>query len=489
VSAASTAARIEALFDALADLDPEEAARVLHDECAGAPELRVAVERLLAHDRRAPEGFLAPRADVAIAVLASRALEPDTAEPRAPAGDLAPPLQLSARYEDAGAIGRGGMSVVRAVRDVPLRREIAVKVLHPRLAADAAQVERFVREARTTAQLEHPNVVPVYDQGSDAAGAVYFTMRRVVGRTLHDVLADAALAPGVPARLAVGLEIFLKTCDAVSFAHSRGVMHLDIKPTNVMVGSFGEVYLVDWGLAARRPAPSDVEATPGEEGPRVAGTPGFMAPELIRADLARVDERADVFALGVVLYRIASGRDPFAGASLAEVVRRNADADFVPADRVADVLVPRRLARLIDHALAREPEERTASVTELAREVRAFLHHGLHNPRETFPAGATIVREGEPGDAAYLVLGGHCRAYRTVGESRHVLRELGPGSFFGEGAILGVVARSASVDAVTDATLLTLTREVLEDRFADTWEGLLMRTMVERFRELDGART
>lgn len=411
--------------------------------------------------------------------------------------DQGPTLALEPRYQDAGPIGRGGMGQVRALRDLTLGREIAAKTLDGALAGRTDIHERFVEEAQITAQLEHPNIVPVYDHARDREGTLFFTMKRVLGRTLLQLLSDPALAVGSSERLSVALEVFLKTCDAIAYAHSRGVLHRDIKPANIMVGAFGEVYLMDWGLAkmhGSRPGGVEVLRRPSSvleqavEGP--VGTPSFMAPEMVNGQHDRIDERADIFGLGAVLYQIVTGRPPFTGTTVQEIMVKNGACDFVPADAIGDAFVPKKLAHVIARAMAREPEDRYANASELSSQVREFLHRGMHLPRETFEAGQTIVREGELGERAYIITRGRCQAFKVLDGERTVLREMGPGSLFGEAAILSSAPRIASVDALTDVTLLVLTREVLEDSFSpDTWEGLLAKTLVERFRELDARMT
>jgi eukaryotic-like serine/threonine-protein kinase len=472
VSAALDPARIEALFDSLADLEPDDAARRLAEACEGEPELREAVERLLSHDRDVSPDFLAPRVDLALAALSQHSTvhsSPDQPS-RARLDERGfPMLELPDRYRDAGHIGRGGMGDVRAIRDVELGREIAAKMLDRGLATRPALLQGFVDEAQITAQLEHPNIVPVYDFGVDFAGTLYFTMKRIQGRTFHAMLQDPQLVVGSSERLSVGFEVFLKTCDAVAFAHSHGVIHRDIKPANIMVGKFGEVYLMDWGLAQVRgsaPDSVDVRRKPGApgapQGEGCVGTPSFMAPEVARRQRHRVDERADIFALGGVLYQIVTGRPPFDGATVEEVLAKAASYDFAPPDASGEVLVPRRLALVIEKAMAREPEDRYSSASELASQLRSVIERGIHLPRETFQAGQTIVREGEIGQKAYIITRGQCRVYKGAGNARHLLRTIGPGTLFGETAILKDAPRTATVVAEGDVTVLALSRSVLE---------------------------
>jgi hypothetical protein len=400
-------------------------------------------------------------------------------------------LDLGHRYEDRGLLGRGGMGAVRRMRDLTLRREVAVKTLGPGLTRPD-QAQAFVEEAQVTAQLEHPNIVPVHELGTDRRGSVYFAMMMVRGRTLHELLLDPTRPPGSSERLAMALEVFLKVCDAMAFAHSRGVLHLDIKPANVMVGAYGEVYLMDWGLARvlhDRPGAVDVPTAPPSEMGGVVGTPEYMSPEMARGG-TKVDERTDVFGLGALLYEIVTGRAPYDATPDADAMTRARAHSFTFPDEFEDVQVPSKLAKVIAKAMVRDPADRYASAREIAEQVREFLHRGLHLPRWTFAPGTCIVREGERGECAFIVVRGRCDAFKVVDGVKKVLRTMGPGSMFGELALVSSLPRTASVEAVTDATVLILTRDLVDRGLPpDTWEGLLVRTLVDRFRDLDAKLT
>jgi eukaryotic-like serine/threonine-protein kinase len=187
------------------------------------------------------------------------------------------------KYRLKGEIARGGMGLVFLAEDTELGREVAIKVLSPETLPDAVR-DKLRDEARLLARLEHPNIVPVYDSGALPDGRVFYAMRLVRGRTLDEYLRDEHA-------LAERLRVFGRICDAVSFAHSENVIHRDLKPSNVMVGAFGEVFVLDWGIA--RAARSDDEAE------AVAGTPGWMAPEQLAGGPA--DRRTDVYGLGAIL--------------------------------------------------------------------------------------------------------------------------------------------------------------------------------------------
>jgi serine/threonine protein kinase len=234
---------------------------------------------------------------------------------------------LGDRYEVRTPIGHGGSSVVYAAYDRALAREVAVKVADA-YGTDAAAMVRLAREARILATLEHPGIVPVHDTGLTPDGRAFYVMTLVRGAGVADTAAGLSL----PARVA----LFLKVCDAVAFAHAHGVVHRDLKPQNVMVGPFGEVLVLDWGVASVADEPTS--GTP----PVVVGTPGFMPPEQA-AGAAHVDRRADVFALGALL-QVLLGASP-----------------------------PRPLGAVVDRARADRPEDRYDGVEALQADVRRYL--------------------------------------------------------------------------------------------------------------------
>jgi serine/threonine protein kinase len=245
------------------------------------------------------------------------------------------------RYQLLGRLGRGGMGSVFLVRDLLLEREVALKLLS--LPETEGELDaRLAREARVLASLEHPGIVPVHDLGRLADGRLYYTMKRVEGRTL----AEHCRAEQLGLRARIGL--LLKLCEALAFAHARGVLHRDLKPANVMVGSFGELLVMDWGLAAlTAPAPgggsADGAAAAGAARAisGALGTPGYMAPE--QATGGPVDARADIYAVGGILADLA-GEKP-----------------------------PRPLAAIRDRARAAEPAARYPDARALAADLAAWL--------------------------------------------------------------------------------------------------------------------
>jgi serine/threonine protein kinase len=264
------------------------------------------------------------------------------------------------KYRLGGALGSGGMGVVWAAEDTDLGREVAIKVASS--VAGGEPCERLRREARILARLEHPGIVPVHDVGTLPDGRTFYVMKRVRGERLD---AWASRGPDRPA----ALRLFQRLCEAVAFAHAAGVIHRDLKPENVMVGAFGEALVMDWGIAkapapAAPAAPLTVKEAPPPRTPdalaktipagldeagtaagTVMGTQGYMAPEQARGDLAAVDARADVYALGAVLSFLLTGHPPLAPP----------------------------LASICAKAMAPTPDDRYPTALELAADVGRFL--------------------------------------------------------------------------------------------------------------------
>jgi tRNA A-37 threonylcarbamoyl transferase component Bud32 len=310
--------------------------------------------------------------DQALHALFDQALEDFDAETQSPLyADL---RSLQERYADAEVIAVGGMKRILKVLDRQSNRHVAMARLHE----DASDLlfDPFIREARLTALLEHPNVISVHDVGVDRDGQPYFTMDLTAGDGLDVVLRKAHAGEGYP--LSDRLEIFLKVCDAIDYAHSRKVIHLDIKPANIQVGQFGEVLVCDWGLGKlisdSREIPNDVLLNPdllsemtlsGE----VKGTPGYMAPEQISGG-AR-DERTDIYALGALLYAILTCRHPIDG-DTESMLKATLAGQIVP-PAVRDSSVPESLSSVVMKAMSRAPEDRYTSAHDLVKDLRAFL--------------------------------------------------------------------------------------------------------------------
>jgi len=297
------------------------------------------------------------------------------------------------RYREHGLLGRGGMGEIMLVEDAAIGREIAVKTIAAKLAGSRSVRERFLREVRIQGQLEHPSIVPVYDVGVDASGNDYFTMKRIAGRTLATVL-RALAANDAEARHAFPrnalLAVFRQVCLAIAFAHSRGAIHRDLKPANVMVGDFGEVYVLDWGIARLATEP---DPPPSDE--QVLGTPGYMAPEQLE-DPAQADERSDVYALGAILFEILALEPWHPAASVAAAIASTlVETRARPALRAPQRDIPPELDDLCAHATDAKHDDRVQSARDLADAIERYLEgdRDLERRREQARRHAAAARD------------------------------------------------------------------------------------------------
>ncbi len=316
-----------------------------------------------------------------------------------------PPDFLRERKYDIGAIiAEGGMGTVVEAQEKVLRRKVAMKMMHH--SGMQEELVRFIEEVQITGQLEHPNIVPVYELGVDEENHVFYTMKLVRGATLHDVLQriaqnDAAALEKYP--LGVLLTIFQKVCDALAFAHSKGVIHRDLKPANIMLGEYGEVLVMDWGLArasgrnesgGTEPARTLVSSSRQDEGSEmmtmagmVLGTPQYMPPEQARGETDKFDARTDVYSLGAVLYHILTLDPPIIGDDVGQLLQSVADGKVAPhvatrgPNRVESTRnlphipggkIPESLAAITRRAMAMEQADRYPTVKDIQSAVQEF---------------------------------------------------------------------------------------------------------------------
>lgn len=396
------------------------------------------------------------------------------------------------RMMSFGEFARGGMGAIERIVDRVLQRQAAAKVMRADYRSDERLARDFVREAQITGQLDHPNIVPIYDLGTTADGRLCFTMKLVEGYTLSNLIERLPAGAIERGQLLDLIDVVLRVCDALAFAHNRGVVHCDVKPGNVMVADFGQVYLMDWGIAQLIDVDADAgvrlvtcTVAPGDK-ERLLGTPSFMAPE--QAFGQAVDHRTDVFAVGTLLYAILCRRPPFASRDSSAALRAARRCDFSRPIDVAEGVSP-ELNRIVVKAMDLHPGRRYGSVIELKQDLVRFTRGGGDFPRVEHAAGTTIVREGEVGDAAYIIERGRCEVFKSFDGQQTKVREMGPGEVFGETAIFAASPRTATVIAAEDCVLLEVTREVLEHELGamKPWMSAFIRTLARRFREREAS--
>ncbi|MHC5080141.1 MAG: protein kinase domain-containing protein [Planctomycetota bacterium] len=360
-------------------------------------------------------------------------------------GDLAAPVRGEKRYVREEEIGRGGLGRVVAAKDAVLGRDVAIKEMD-RGAGDSHLLRRFLREGEIAGRLQHPNIVPVFDVGireEEGRKIPYMVMGRIAGRDLGRIIRDVekgeATIRATYTRHRL-LSIFLDVCLAMAYAHDRGVIHRDLKPANIMVGKYGEVYVVDWGLAKIKGAPdptggkthpsdssdpdplTDAKALEGDPGDGscapvpdvlltldgdILGTPSYMAPEQAEGRISTIDERTDVYALGTILYQILTYRPPFEGDTSQTVITQVTRGDLKPPSQrmqemqqaVGETLsmepIPRDLEDVVLRAMARDKQDRFPKVMDLHQEVQRFLEGEKERARKEREAREMVGRGQE----------------------------------------------------------------------------------------------
>jgi formylglycine-generating enzyme required for sulfatase activity/predicted Ser/Thr protein kinase len=443
--------------------------------------------------------------------------------------DAAPPAQPARggeRYVVEREIGKGGMGRVLLAYDRDFRRRVAMKTLLGS-AESPARLSRFLEEAQATAQLEHPNIAPVYDLGKEASGAPFFTMKWIRGRDLKEIL-DAK----DPDRSLIGLvQILQQAAMGVHFANSRGVIHRDLKPHNVMVGDYGEVLVVDWGLA-KILGRKDPDAAPAAEGPpstergdegrftiegSVQGSPAYMSPEQARGEVREIDARTDVFGLGAILYEILTSFPPYDDAS-SQVATGKARRGAVvpPSARAPDRAIPAALDAICGKALAPQKSDRFQSAREFHDALQRYVE-GTHDAERRAAEAARLraaadrmreaLREAEAREAEVCGAEAELRLQLSDHEpegakvplwelqaKRHSAREEASAAFNRATAAYQAVLSIDAKDALARSALAEIFFEKLaaaEDRgdrdAAQLYEGMVEQYGAERFRiELEG---
>ncbi|MBM4090092.1 MAG: serine/threonine protein kinase, partial [Planctomycetes bacterium] len=274
-------------------------------------------------------------------------------------------------YDLADRLGEGGMGTVYLARQSSLDRPVAVKVLKPHLLEDESQRVKFLSEAVVTGELEHPGIIPIYDLGRDQDGTLFYSMKRVQGDAWSKVIRRKSLAEN--------LEILMKVCDAIAFAHSRDVIHRDLKPDNIMIGEFGEVLVLDWGLAVTvsdDPASANVARIK-----TMGGTPAYMAPEMATGPASKIGKHSDIYLLGAILYECITGKLPRRFANVTSCLAAAGRNEIEPTEEKGELVDVAR------HAMAKEPADRYPSVQALQAAIREYLSHAESITLATRAAG------------------------------------------------------------------------------------------------------
>lgn len=411
------------------------------------------------------------------------------------------------RYTIREKIVSGGMGTIFRVFDNNLQRCLAMKVILPSLKKDREILSSFVKEAKITGLLEHPNIISVHEIGLDSQTGLYFTMKLAKGESLIDIISRLKKGDQDTAgkyNLFRLLNIFRKVCDAVSFAHFKNIIHRDIKPQNIMVGEHGEVFLMDWGLALflgeikeeTHPVENkddevvlmDIsDSAKGEKG-LIKGSPTYMAPEQVKGDAGLLDHKCDIFLLGATLYHMFTHEAPYFGKDIYEILCKAENADYLPPEiRNPDRQIPEELCRIIKKAMAKNREDRYDSVHELAKDIDGLIQgKWARQKKHYFAKGDTLMEEGEVGKEAYLILSGEVEvSQKTPDGKKVVLGKLKEGDIVGEMSLLKKDdPRSATVVALQNTRVAVLNQELLTENLKrlPPYMEKIVSTMTERLK-------
>lgn len=401
--------------------------------------------------------------------------------------------------EIVGDIAVGGMGKVFLAKDQIIDREIALKVLHEGMEADNDLYRQFVDEARITGLLEHSNIVPVHSLGINKEGRVCFTMKFVDGDSLLEVIEQ--ISKGNPDYLDyytqfMRLRIFRKICDAVAFAHSKNIVHRDIKPENIMIGDYGEVLLMDWGIAKFMDAEERVKSgksvdlvspTQTVDGV-IKGSPAYMSPEQARGEMADYDQRSEVFLLGATLYHLITLKPPYYNEDVHVMVEMAEKADYVsPGKAAPEEQIPDELSHIIEKAMHLEKDQRYQKVEDLIHAIDNLMSGQIMSTKKHYKAGEDIILHGDTGNEAYVIVEGEVEVYKKFAGKKTVFTRLHAGDVFGEMASITDTVRSASISAITDTTCLLITPETLTEQLKKMppWLEKIITALSNRLRSMD----
>jgi serine/threonine protein kinase len=406
------------------------------------------------------------------------------------------------RYIVRDQLARGGMGVIYTVYDQDLRRTTAMKVLPPQILHQEPKVSSFIEESRITAQLEHPNIVPIHEIGViEGSSLPYYTMKLIDGEPLTNVIRMVAREDPDYVRHYTRhrlLDIFLKVCNAVAYAHSHGVIHRDIKPENIMVGKFGEVLLMDWGLAKYVDAEDNtafeeaqdssqiIEHNPSRtEDGVIKGSLAYIAPEQVLGEPSAIDKKTDIFLLGGTLYQIFTHLPPYEGENMMDVLQRAELCQYeVPSKRNPRAQIPKAVERIILHAMAPTKDKRYASCQDLIDDVEAFLAGRRSGGIRQFRVGQEIIKAGDDSKETFVIISGKAKVHRNVNGRNMTIAEIGAGEIVGEMAGISQGARTATVTATEDTEALIITYELMLDelRKLPPWMEKIVFSLADRVR-------
>ena len=399
------------------------------------------------------------------------------------------------RYYTVKYLGEGGFGTVVCCFDNNLNRAAAQKTLHENYRDDRSQLRSIINEVRLISYLKHPGVISIYDAFVGPEGDFTYTMELVEGEDLEDLLIRLEDA-GELLPLAQGLKIFTKFCETLAFVHDKGVIHLDIKPSNIMLGQYGEVQILDWGTAHLF-APSRYEEFLHEYGKdakaeeiihdrsdRIEGTIPFMSPEQTERPRNQLTPASDIFSTGIVMYRALTGRFPFSYDNLERFLYDLHQVKPPPLHEVRGD-IPLRLSQICSKMLAKNIDERYQSFKEVLRDLEDLSNSGQMFEQRVYQEGETLIHEGEEGEQAFQIIDGVVEIFVQVDGKKKLLATRASGSIIGELSVFTKEPRSATVVALETTTVKLLNQQMVVEELEklNPWVGHMVYQLSQRFVE------
>jgi serine/threonine-protein kinase len=403
-------------------------------------------------------------------------------------------FRSAGRYQFIDPLGEGGYGHVTRHFDTHLNRTVALKTLNAESQHQARRLRSLINEARLISYIDHPGVVSIYDAFVNENDEFCYTMKVIEGEDLGTILmrqGDDALT------LPQSLQIFTRICETLAFVHDKGVIHLDLKPNNVMVGEYGQVMVVDWGNA-RLYDPSAYSAYLGKHGSEwkasdleevenfVSGTPPFMSPEQTKKSRNELMPSSDIFSAGVLLYQILTNRYPFSIQSIKKFLDQLHNADPPPPHKLRPN-VPRRLSQICCKMLEKNIDERYQTFREVLQDLEDFSNSGQAFATQRYNSGEVIFYQGDEGDYAFQIVSGLIEITAEVDGERRFLATLGEGQIVGELAIFNKQPRTATATALVPSIIKIMTKRDIEQELEklSPWVGRVIAGLSGKFVNLN----
>jgi serine/threonine protein kinase len=421
-----------------------------------------------------------------------------TTKTSAKADKLFESFKKGKRYYFLKKIGEGGLGTVCSYFDTYLNRVIAVKELKRESRKKQHCVQSFINEAKLISYLDHPGVVSVFNTFFWDDASLCYSMNMVEGCNLAVFLEEHSPQSRTPSFINPCLDIAKKLCETLAFVHDRGVIHLDLKPENIMIGRYGEVMVMDWGSARlydSKPYFDYLHSHTGktglvrfeEESPDVIlGTPMYMSPEQTCSTRDCLSPASDIFSAGIIFYEMFAGVHPFPAGDVIELLRQVREHRPPPLHEV-NYDIPRRLSQICQKMMEKTSSKRYRSFQEVLSDITEFQNSGQTFATRTFQAGEIIFREGDPGDYAFIVLAGKVGIIKKVDGQDTIIAELGRDEIVGELAVFTHQTRTATVVALDPTTIRMMSKEEVEGELEklSPWVGKMITGLSKRFIDLN----